>query len=348
MHLSFLDYLVDPATGEPLRLEITQRCGEFVETGLLKSSDHEYPIVRGIPRFVEYQSANYSRSFGYQWRKWPRLQFDSENIGRSMEGRTRKMWEKITGKSDDIDDLSDQIRLNDDDMNLNGAVIADIGCGPGRFIDVARAKGARVIGVDYSAAVEVAQQNFKHNPQVCICQADALNLPLKPQSLDGAFSIGVLHHTPDPQRGVEQAFRALRNDGWFALSVYGQHGYYDFPAVQFWRKFFKLLWPALRHYPPLVYTYGTVYLFWPVAHFVPPVGRAIRALLPFAKLPDFQWSLLDTFDSVTPCYQSAHASYEVFNWLKQAGFTNIEPTNWGFTSFRGRASQKSLVSVQSA
>jgi ubiquinone/menaquinone biosynthesis C-methylase UbiE len=89
-----------------------------------------------------------------------------------------------------------------------------------------RAKNARVFGIDYSAAMEVAEQNFKHNPDVCICQADALILPLKPQTLDGAFSIGVLHHTPNPQRGVEQAFRA----------------------------------------------------------------------------PDFRWSLLDTFESVTPSY----------------------------------------------
>ncbi|HTQ40716.1 MAG TPA: class I SAM-dependent methyltransferase [Pirellulales bacterium] len=342
MHLSFLDYLADPTTGEPLRLKIAEQRGEFVEAGLLESAVHTYRIVRGIPRFVEYKAGNYTRSFGYQWRKWPRLQFDSENVGRPMEGYTQKMWEKITGMADE------NVNLNGGKPNVNGAILADIGCGPGRFIEVARTKGARAIGIDYSAAVEVAEQNFKHDPNVCIVQADALNLPLKPQSLDGAFSIGVLHHTPNPKRGVQQAFCAVRPEGWFALSVYGQNGYYDFPAVQFWRKVFKRLWPVLGHYPPLVYTYGTVHLFWPVAHFVPPVGRAIRALLPFIKLPDFQWSLLDTFDSVTPSYQSAHASFEVFSWLKQAGFSNIEPTNWGFTSFRGCVSQKPLAPAQAA
>jgi SAM-dependent methyltransferase len=343
MHLSFLEYLVDPATGESLQPEITECCGEFIETGLLKSSTHAYPIVRGIPRFVEYRADNYSRSFGYQWRKWPRLQFDSENIGRPMEGYTRKMWERITGTAEKTDPDGDQRSINRKRVSLDGAVIADIGCGPGRFIEVAHAKGARVIGIDYSAAVEAAEQNFKHNSNVCICQADALNLPLKPRSLDGAFSIGVLHHTPDPQRGVEQAFGALRSNGWFALSVYGQHGYYDFPTVQLWRKFFKFLWPVLGHYPPLAYTYGTVSLFWPIAQALPPLGRAIRAVFPFVKLPDFQWSLLDTFDSVTPSYQSAHASFEVFRWLKHAGFMGVEPTDWGFASFRGCAAQKPLA-----
>jgi SAM-dependent methyltransferase len=266
-----------------------------------------------------------------------------------MAGHTRKMWEKITGINQPENHSHDNgVQQSNTHSDLNGAVIADIGCGPGRFVDVARSKGARVIGIDYSAAAEVAEENFKHNPDVCICQADALNLPLSPQSIDGAFSIGVLHHTPDPQRGVEQVFRALQTDGWFALSVYGQHGYYDFPAVQFWRKLFKHLWPVLGHYPPLIYTYATVHLFWPVAHYVPPLGRAIRAFFPFMNLPDFQWSLLDTFDSVTPSYQSAHASFEVFSWLKRAGFTNIEPTNWGFTSYRGHVSQQSMAAVQAA
>jgi SAM-dependent methyltransferase len=324
MHLSFLEYLVDPLTHEPLELEASDRQGDFVEAGLLHSSTHTYPIVRGIPRFVEFQSANYSRSFGYQWHKWSRLQFESDNLGKPMAGHTRTMWERITS-------------MAEAKVDLNGTLVAEIGCGPGRFIDVARSKGARVIGIDYSDAVEVAEKNFKNSRDVCICQANALNLPLKPRSMDGVFSIGVLHHTPNPERGVAQALQLLRPGGWCALSVYGQNGYYDFPAVQFWRKIFKALWPVLGQYPPLLYTYGVVYLSWPVANWAPPLGKAIRALFPFVKLPDIQWSLLDTFDSVTPSYQSAHSSYEVFSWLKRAGFTDIQPTNWGFTSFRGNA-----------
>jgi len=322
MHISFVEYLIDPKTMEPLELEIAEKDGNFVETGFLKSISNKYPIVRGIPRFVEHESKNYSKSFGYEWHKWPRVQFESDNIGKPMEGHTRKMWERITG-------------INGNVSKLDNAIVVDIGCGPGRFIDVARAKGARVIGIDYSDAVEVAETNFKKDPNVCICQADALKLPLKPNSVDGAFSIGVLHHTPNPEQGVNQAYSVLRSGGWFALTVYGKGGYYDFPTVQLWRKLFKALWPVFGHYPPLLYTYFTVYTFRPLALFVPPLGKAIRIFFPFVNLSDINWSLLDTFDSVTPSYQSAHESYEVFSWLKKAGFANIEPTDWYFTSYRG-------------
>ncbi len=322
MHISFADSFIDPKTGELLVLEVTERNDDFIEKGFLKSSTNQYPIVNGIPRFVDFELTNYSKSFGYQWHKWPRVQFESDNIGKPMEGHTRKMWERITG-------------VNDSEIELKGQTVVDIGCGAGRFIDVARSKGARVIGVDYSNAVEVAQNNFKNDPDVCICQADALNLPLKSAIADGIFTIGVLHHTPSPEQGINQAWRILREEGWFAVCVYGKGGYYDFSMVQLWRRLFKMLWPVLGHYPPLLYTYFTVFLFRPLAILIPPLGKAIRLFFPFALLPDRNWSLLDTFDSVTPSYQSAHESYEVFSWLKKTGFSDVEPTNWGFTSYKG-------------
>ena len=50
-------------------------------------------------------------------------------------------------------------------------------------------------------------------------------------------------------------------------------------------------------------------------------------------LPDKNWSILDTFDSITPTYASTHDQSEVFDWLSAAGFQDIKPTNWGATSF---------------
>jgi hypothetical protein len=52
-----------------------------------------YPILRGVPRFVEQES--YSGSFGYEWSRWPRVQFDSENEGGAQAGHTTQMWERI-------------------------------------------------------------------------------------------------------------------------------------------------------------------------------------------------------------------------------------------------------------
>ena len=123
----------------------------------------------------------------------------------------------------------------------------------------------------------------------------------------------------------------LRNTGGKVLDTDN----YDSRVVQAWRRLFKTLWPLLGQYPPLAYSYFTNKGFRPLARALPPFGRVIHSVFPFVNLPDATWSLLDTFDSVTPSYQSAHESYEVFDWLRTAGFSSVEPTNWGFTSYRG-------------
>jgi SAM-dependent methyltransferase len=320
MHVQFLDYLVDPFTRQQLTLETSAPVDGIVTDGFLVSESNRFPIIRGVPRFVKVD--NYAESFGWQWTHWPRVQFDSENVGKPMEGHTGRMWHAITG-------------LNETTDRLDGQVVLDIGCGPGRFIEVARKKGALVIGLDYSVAVDAAAKNFVDDPNVCIIQGDALQLPIARGSLDGSFSIGVLHHTPNPASGVKEAFSILKNDGWLALCVYGKGGYYNYPNVQAWRWLFKSLWPYFGEWPALLYTMITINLFRPVAQVSRTLGRAIKVFFPFMSIPDKDWSLLDTFDSITPSYQSGHESFEVFMWFKSVGFRQIEPTNWGSTSYRG-------------
>lgn len=326
MHISFLEYLADPKTKEPLVLTAEKKDGDVIIEGALKSPSNTYPIVRGIPRFAGYKDdKNYTKSFGYQWNKWSKIQFDSENIGRPMENWTKKMWERITAvKSDD----------------LQKSLIIDYGCGPGRFLDTVRNKNGKAIGIDLSDAVEAAGEIFKGDKNVMICQGDVLNTPFKSEIADGVFSIGVLHHTTGPQKGFDEMTRTLKNGGWLAVSVYGK-GYYNQTSVRIYRKIFKTLWPIFKHYPPLFYSFATVYGLRPFFH-IPHtrkiktiLGPMIKSIFPFADLPDRRWSLLDTFDSLTPSHQSFHTAYEVFQWFKSAKLADIEPSDWGGTSMHG-------------
>jgi SAM-dependent methyltransferase len=321
MHRDFASYFVDPRTQAPLTLEVTREHDGNVLEGQFVSSatGARYPISNGIPRFVDPRTPAYADSFGYQWTRWPRVQFESQNQGKPMEGYTRRMWETITGLTEPL---------------AGDGVVLDIGCGPGRFIEVARRKGARVIGIDYSRAVDAAAPQFGGDPGICLCQADALNLPIRSGSVQGAFSIGVLHHTPQPSRGVEEAARVVVPGGWLAIAVYNKGGGYDARNVQAWRRTFARLWRVCGHYPPMVYSYTAVYLRR-LLRPLPMVNRPVHLLFPSQDLPDLTWSLVDTFDSVTPSFQSAHECHEVFTWFKRAGLHDIEPTRWGPTSFRG-------------
>jgi SAM-dependent methyltransferase len=326
VHRRFLAHLVDPASKEPLALEDALLEGDDVRGGVLASSRGRYPIVDGIPRFVgggaSWATRAPSRSFDVQWARWRRLQFESENAGRPMEGHTKDMWERVCG-------------LRDHPANLRGRLVADVGCGAGRFVEQARSRGAEVIAIDHGRSVEVAAQSFRGDDAACFVQADALQLPLREGALDGAYSIGVLHHTGDPRRGVLEAARALAPGGWLAVAVYHRRGYYDLPSVQAWRRLFAWAWPVTGPWPALLYTHAVVGALWPISRLAPRLALASLLVTPWVPLADIRWSLLDTFDSITPSHQSTHETYEVFRWFRDAGLTDVEPTDWGFTTFRG-------------
>jgi ubiquinone/menaquinone biosynthesis C-methylase UbiE/uncharacterized protein YbaR (Trm112 family) len=311
MQQRLLQYLSDPYTGEDIELFPSVIEGDEIITGVLKSASNTYSISNGIPRFVPDES--YSKNFGWQWKKWSKVQFDDENIDKPMMNYTKEMFDAITLL---------------DNQSLEGSVILDMGCGSGRFADIALSKGAIVIALDYSTAVDVAQVNLPHK-NLMLIQGDALNLPLKENSIDFCYSIGVLHHTPSPQTGVSEAYKVLKEDGTFALSVYSKGSLYDFSGVHIWRKIFKFTWRYLKHYPPLWYSV----FFGGLCHFIGKINTRltypIRFFFPTMVLPDLKWSILDTFDSVTTSYQSAHNIHEVTEWFEEIKFKEITVGNWG-------------------
>ncbi len=141
-----------------------------------------YPEVNGVLRFVAEQ--HYAGSFGFQWQVHARTQLDT-----SASNRSERDFQERTG-------LQRQ--------DLAGKLVLDVGCGMGRFADVATRWGAHVVGIDLSLAAEVAARNLAGR-EATIFQADVFHLPFAPESFDFIYSIGVLHHTPDCQA----AFKAL-------------------------------------------------------------------------------------------------------------------------------------------
>lgn len=313
MKKKHLDLLICPKTHQDLRLVDPVFDGDVIVSGYLKSDAHTYPIRNGIPRFVENQG--YSENFGWQWNKWARVQFEDENTGRPMEGHTRTMFKNIT-------DLSES--------KLQGKTVLDIGCGPGRFVDMVLEMGGIPVALDYSTAIDAAKNNFakSKSDEILFVQGDALNLPFRNESFDYSYSIGVLHHTPDPKRGVDEAFRVTKTRGEFAISVYSKVGFYTFPSVQVWRTFFKALWPLFGHYPPLIYANVVGRLNHYIRKVSRPLSLPIRLFFPSITLADVRWSVLDTFDSITPSYQSGHSVYEVYSWFVSSGFSTIRVAAW--------------------
>jgi arsenite methyltransferase len=104
-----------------------------------------------------------------------------------------------------------------------GNEVADIGCGPGESsLQVARATGARVIGVDLSsdsiAAARTATQREGLEELVEFVVADAESLPLPDGAVDGVLCECSLCTFPDKERAAAELARVLRPGGRLALS----------------------------------------------------------------------------------------------------------------------------------
>ncbi len=327
MHPKFQNLLCCPETREALRLEPseTRSNGMILSGEFVSQSGRRYPIVRGIPRFVAVEQ--YAASFGYEWSRWPRVQFEAENVGRPMASRTTRMWETITQVNDDIG---------------QGKTIVEFGCGSGRFLDLIRRKGGQAVGIDLSQAVEMVRLNFADDPDVLIVQGDILRSPFRSRVFHGGYTIGVLHHTPDPLQGLRELTRTVRSGGWIACSVYPENGFYAYPSVARFRRLHNRLKPIFGYYPALAYTYLSAYLLTPLiaeGKQIPRLNRWLRYVeqnwLVALNLPDIRWRLLDIFDAITPSIATTHTGDEVRGWMEKVGCTNVKTTEWGETSVIG-------------
>ena len=108
-----------------------------------------------------------------------------------------------------------------------GLKVLEIGCGLGTDGAQFAAAGADYTGVDLTeAAVDLARKRFEVSRLKGKFQtADAENLEFADESFDLVYSHGVLHHTPDTQRAVNEIWRVLRPGGRAVVMLYHRDSY---------------------------------------------------------------------------------------------------------------------------
>jgi SAM-dependent methyltransferase/uncharacterized protein YbaR (Trm112 family) len=238
VRLSFLEWLRCPECDGAGVLDVESFdgvAGDTVEEGALtcRACSRLFPIINGIPRmlpdplvhvvpaaheefFARHRDAMSSfvaraasrvetrwwraerrtiKSYSYQWRKFKQM-FPA--------------WEQVF--LDSIKPVTPSF--------FRGKVGLDGGCGFGRSLYYAASYGAEVIGLDLSEAVEAARENTRHLPNVHLVQGDIFNPPIRRQSLDFVYSIGVLHHLPDPKGGFVSLGRLLKPEAPMFIWVY--------------------------------------------------------------------------------------------------------------------------------
>jgi SAM-dependent methyltransferase len=179
-------------------------CGKEIAASpdeMVCSEGHRYSVVRGVPRLFEEAllpegQLRTAAAFGYTWTHYPKRNPYTEE-------QCRDWIVPLTPGG------------------FRDKRVLDAGCGLGGFAEYALGWGAReVVGVDLSDAVGAARARL--DGRIELIQADLHRLPFAPRSFDLAYSIGVLHHLPDPERGFHTIAEMVRPGGDVFAWVYGR------------------------------------------------------------------------------------------------------------------------------
>ena len=188
------------------------------ESLVCKECGAAYPVVKGIPRFVE--PGNYSSSFGYQWNLHRQAQLDSHS---GLPISRRRVYQ-TTGWPEE----------------LKGDLVLEAGSGAGRFTEVLVATGAHVFSFDYSSAVEANHENNGKAANLHLFQGDIFRIPVKQAAFDKVFCLGVLQHTPDPEAAFQSLVKYVKPGGQLVIDVYAKR----LTALRSWK--YGLFSPMVR------------------------------------------------------------------------------------------------------
>jgi len=319
-----LQFLRCPACGGELALASGEARDGDVEMGTLRCEGcgATFPIERRVPRFVP--SESYANSFGFQWNAFRKTQLDS-----------------TTGLPISRDRFFAETRWKPEE--LAGKRVLDVGCGAGRFSEVALAAGANLVSLDYSSAVDACMTNLGPHPRLTVLQADVYHLPLKPESFDFVYCLGVLQHTPDPHAAVLALAPPLKPGGRLAIDFYP-------------RLWLNVLWPKYwlrpwtrRMKPERLFALvqSMVPRLLPVSNAlaaVPVLGKRLRYALPvmnyrgvfpFTREQHREWAILDTFDMLAPAHDHPQDAPTVRRWLNEAGLREVDVAREGLVVGRG-------------
>ena len=285
---------------------------DVVEGQLACPENHtSAPIVRGIPRFVA--SESYAANWGFQWNHFDQIQIDSV----MANDLSRDRFYKTTGWS----------------SRMEGQRILEVGCGAGRFTQLALETGAEVVSFDLSSSVDVALRNNPGQSRWTVFQGSIYDIPLRKNSFDKIFCMGVLQFCPD----VEGAFRSmlpfLRPGGEIVVDVYERS---KFPPLKTFVRPVTKRMKTESLYKFLSWTIPPAFEVKKAIHQVPAVGPQLARLIPIGALSHIerglnysdselkQVKILSALNMLSPVFEHPQRMKDVQRWFADGGLVEVE------------------------
>ena len=296
----------------------------------LETSDHKVEIIGDIPRFIT--DDNYNDRFGYQWNKWRHIQLDSYTELPLTENEIKQ----VMGES--------ELKRYENLENFKGKYILEAGSGAGRFTEILLKYGAIVDSFDYSSACEANYLNNAPNKNLRIFQADILNMPIRDNVYDYVICIHVIQHTPNPWKGIKDLYKKLKPGGTLVFDQYKFKFFKSLPppiggAGNIYRLAFlyllpkkiqsklaiflvDLLFPLHWFFKDSKFIQFFLFRLFPLRFYYPWLGLK-------NKKQHYEWTMLDTHDSLIDVYKNYANKKKTIKILKELGATDINMWDGG-------------------
>ena len=307
---------IDPNSGDKLYREININ----KKSELTSKIGVTYPIVKGIPRILK-DFNNYSLAFGEQWVKWRKTQLDSY----SNTTITRDRLYRCLGS-----DIVSRLNKSKDQVD-----ILEVGCGAGRFTEILlKFPNIRLTSIDFSSAVEANALNFPQDNHHRIIQADLMKLPFKPYQYEIVICLGVIQHTPNPEKAIKKIYEQVRPGGDLIIDHYTLDlsrltkitsnlirpiikrlsGKNRMKTIKFLVNIFFPLHRLLRNFPILQKIFSRISPILTYFHAYPELNDNLQK----------EWSMLDTHDGLTDWYKHLRSQKQIKKLLEEIESESIQ------------------------
>jgi ubiquinone/menaquinone biosynthesis C-methylase UbiE len=216
---------------------------------------------------------------------------------------------------------------------VRGKMGIDIGSGCGYDTNIMARDNPKVkiVSLEISDGVYKTKKITQDLKNINIIKGSILHLPLKENTFDFGYSYGVLHHIPEPEKGLKELARILKDGSPVFLYLYEDHSedrikYWSIKIINMVRKITtKLSAPFL---------YMICFLLSPVIilFFTYPskIMKKFKPLHPLAEKVPFNFgthffSLAgDLYDRFAAPIEHRFSREEVLELFKKSGFSSIK------------------------
>ena len=211
------------------------------------------------------------------------------------------------------------------------AVGFDLGCGSGRWAKLVAPRVGLLHLIDPSdAALAVARGNLQEANNCFFHCASVEAIPLADESADFGYSLGVLHHIPNTQQGIERCAAKLKPGAPFLLYLY-----YAFDNRPAW---FRAIWQTsevLRYFVskmPFALRYWVsqmlaAFVYWPLAR-TSRLGESLGFNVEHVPLSAYRHRSFyimrnDALDRFGTRLEQRFTRVQIKQMMEQAGLHNI-------------------------